>query len=96
MRSAIPFVLVALLACRTSRQAHPPHSHPVDEHITVVQGTWYFTVGEQWDRSLLRPLHVGAYAFAAKGSTMFGYCPDGAVVGVFKGPRDYLEGESRH
>jgi hypothetical protein len=20
----------------------PPHSHPVDEHITVVQGTWYF------------------------------------------------------
>ena len=60
----------------------PLHSHPVDEHITVVEGTWYFAVGEKWDRSTLRPLHVGDYAFAAKGSTMFGYCPDGAVVQV--------------
>ena len=60
----------------------PLHSHPVDEHITVVQGTWYFAVGEKWDRAALRALHVGDYAFAAKGSTMFGYCPDGAVVQV--------------
>lgn len=60
----------------------PLHSHPVDEHITVVQGTWYFAVGDSWDESNLRALHVGDYAFAAKGSTMFGYCPDGAVVQV--------------
>ncbi|HUP60489.1 MAG TPA: cupin domain-containing protein [Thermoanaerobaculia bacterium] len=147
LRIAILFLLAALLACRTSRDAHvagtsgdvspfaaasgvtrpgstaepfriiplrtmsgdveilygdpekagepfamrirelpgtiiPLHSHPVDEHITVVQGTWYFAVGEKWDRSALRALHVGDYAFAAKGSTMFGYCPDGAVVQV--------------
>ena len=60
----------------------PLHSHPVDEHITIVQGTWYFAVGEKWDRSALRALQVGDYAFAAKGSTMYGYCPDGAVVQV--------------
>lgn len=60
----------------------PLHSHPVDEHITVVQGTWYFAVGDRWDEASLRALHVGDYAFAAKGSTMFGYCPDGAVVQV--------------
>ena len=58
----------------------PLHTHPVDEHITVVQGTWYFTVGDTWDRSKLTPLHAGDYAFAPKGSTMFGECPDGAVV----------------
>ena len=23
----------------------PPHSHPVDENITVVEGTWYFGLG---------------------------------------------------
>jgi quercetin dioxygenase-like cupin family protein len=60
----------------------PLHSHPVDENITVVQGTWYFAVGEKWDRSALKELRAGDYAFAPKGSTMFGYCPDGAIVQV--------------
>lgn len=60
----------------------PLHTHPVDEHITIVQGTWYFAVGETFDRAALRELRVGDYAFAAKGTTMFGYCPDGAVVQV--------------
>lgn len=60
----------------------PLHSHPVDENITIVQGTWYFAVGEKWDKSALKELRAGDYAFAPKGSTMFGYCPDGAIVQV--------------
>jgi quercetin dioxygenase-like cupin family protein len=60
----------------------PLHSHPVDEHITVVQGTWYFAVGAEWDSTALRPLTPGTYAFAPAGSTMYGYSPDGAVVQV--------------
>lgn len=60
----------------------PLHSHPVDENITIVQGTWYFAVGEKWDKSALQELRAGDYAFAPKGSTMFGYCPDGAIVQV--------------
>jgi quercetin dioxygenase-like cupin family protein len=60
----------------------PLHSHPVDENITVVQGTWYFAVGPVWDKARLTPLHAGDYAFAPKGSTMFGYCPDGAIVQI--------------
>jgi quercetin dioxygenase-like cupin family protein len=60
----------------------PLHSHPVDEHITVVQGTWSFAVGERWDSSTLRELRVGDDAFAAKGTTMFGYSEIGAVVQV--------------
>jgi quercetin dioxygenase-like cupin family protein len=60
----------------------PLHSHPVDEHITVVQGTWYFAVGDKWDESALKALHAGDYAFAPKGATMFGYCPDGAIVQI--------------
>jgi quercetin dioxygenase-like cupin family protein len=60
----------------------PLHSHPVDENITVLQGTWYFAVGSKWDKAALHALRPGDYAFAPKGSTMFGYCPDGAVVQV--------------
>lgn len=60
----------------------PPHTHPVDEHITVVSGTWYFGIGERFDSTALRELKVGAYAFAPAGTTMFGYSPDAAVVQV--------------
>jgi len=60
----------------------PLHSHPVDENITVVQGTWFFAIGETWDRAALNALRPGDYAFAPKGSSMFGYCPDGAIVQI--------------
>ncbi|MFZ0061554.1 MAG: cupin domain-containing protein [Pyrinomonadaceae bacterium] len=60
----------------------PPHRHPVDEHITVVQGTLYFGVGEKFDYAAMKELKAGSYAFIPKGSTMFGYTPEAAVVQV--------------
>jgi quercetin dioxygenase-like cupin family protein len=60
----------------------PPHSHPVDEHITVVEGTFFFAVSDTFDLSLMKELRAGSYAFAPKGSTMFGASPDGAIVQV--------------
>jgi quercetin dioxygenase-like cupin family protein len=60
----------------------PPHSHPVDEHITVLQGSWHFAIGPEFRLDALQELKAGSYAFAPKGSTMFGYSPDGAVVQV--------------
>ena len=60
----------------------PPHTHPVDEHITVVQGTFFFAVSETFDLKLLQELKTGSYAFAPKGSTMFGAAPEAAIVQV--------------
>ncbi len=60
----------------------PPHSHPVDENITVVRGTWYFGRGESFDDKALEELKPGAYAFAPKGTWMFGYAPEEVVVQV--------------
>jgi len=60
----------------------PPHKHPVDEHITVVQGTIYFGVAEKFERAAMKEIRTGGYAFIPKGSTMFGYIPDGAIVQV--------------
>ena len=58
----------------------PPHKHPVDEHLTVVQGTLYFAVADQFDLAALKEIKAGGYAFIPKGRTMFGYIPDGAIV----------------
>jgi quercetin dioxygenase-like cupin family protein len=60
----------------------PPHSHPVDEHLTVVQGTWHFGFGDHFDTAALRELPTGGYAFAPKGAIMFGYADEAAVVQV--------------
>lgn len=60
----------------------PPHTHPVDENITVVQGTWYFGLGDTFDPKSLKELKTGSYAFAPAGSSMFGFCPEGAIVQV--------------
>jgi len=60
----------------------PPHKHPVDEHITVVQGTIFFGIGDKFDRSVAKEIKTGGYAFIPKGTTMFGFIPDGAIVQV--------------
>lgn len=60
----------------------PPHKHSADEHITIVSGTIFFGVGDKFERAAMKELKTGGYAFIPKGSTMFGYIPDGAVVQV--------------
>src|SRR5688500_13729787 len=60
----------------------PPHRHPVDEHITVVQGTLFFGIGEKFDKALATEIKAGGYAFIPKGTTMFGFTPDAAIVQV--------------
>ena len=43
-----------------------PHWHPVDEHVTVISGTFLYGVGEKFDESALRELPPGSYAFMPK------------------------------
>ena len=54
----------------------------MDENITVLQGTLYFAVGEKFDRRAMTELKAGSYALIPKGSTMFGWTPEAAIVQV--------------
>jgi quercetin dioxygenase-like cupin family protein len=40
----------------------PPHWHPVDEHLTVLSGTFRIGMGERGDEAATTALDVGAYA----------------------------------
>jgi hypothetical protein len=60
----------------------PPHSHSVDVHLTVLQGTLYFSFGEKFDRAALTELGAGSYAFIPKGSSTFSYTPEQAIVQI--------------
>lgn len=62
--------------------AIPPHRHPVDEHITVVQGKILFGIGDDYDPANAKELKAGDYAFIPAGATMFGFTPEAAIVQV--------------
>jgi hypothetical protein len=49
----------------------PPHTHPVDERITVIRGTILLGMGETFDRAKLRELPAGSYARLPKGGPHF-------------------------
>jgi hypothetical protein len=60
----------------------PPHTHPVDEHITVLAGNVCLGSGPEFDRAKLKCLGPGGYAFFPKGTTIFGESPEPATVQV--------------
>jgi quercetin dioxygenase-like cupin family protein len=40
----------------------PPHWHPTDEHLTIVQGVFRVGVGEKLTESVLHDMAVGSFA----------------------------------
>ena len=63
-------------------QIVPPHTHPEDEHVVVVQGTWFVAAGERFDRARLQPLAVGDYAFVGQGQAHFAWSKGMTVIQV--------------
>ena len=59
-----------------------PHTHPEDENIVVVQGSWTVAMGDRIDRSALRPLEVGAYTFVPKRMAHFGWARTATIIQV--------------
>jgi quercetin dioxygenase-like cupin family protein len=49
----------------------PPHTHPTDENLTVIQGTMLLGMGDVFDRAKLRELPAGSYAKLPKGQPHF-------------------------
>ena len=37
------------------------HTHPDDEIITVIEGTWYLGIGERFDETKLKPYPAGSF-----------------------------------
>jgi quercetin dioxygenase-like cupin family protein len=58
----------------------PPHWHPVDEHVTVVSGTFLFGTGEKFDTNAMRELPPGSYAFMPKRARHFAEAKGDTVI----------------
>lgn len=47
------------------------HTHPVDEYITVLEGTWFFGIGESYEAAGLKKYVVGGFVHIPAGTPHF-------------------------
>lgn len=71
------------------------HTHPHDELVTVIEGTWYLGEGERFDPAKLKGYPAGSFIVIPAGVSHFVAAKeDGAIVqlsGTGKFGTDYLE-----
>jgi ChrR Cupin-like domain len=58
----------------------PPHWHPVDENLTVLNGTFRIGMGERGDEAATTALGVGAYALLPAKMPHYAWADDNTVV----------------
>jgi quercetin dioxygenase-like cupin family protein len=71
------------------------HTHPHDELVTVIEGTWYLGEGERFDAAKLRGYPAGSFIVIPAGVPHFVAAKEGSVIvqlsGTGKFGTDYLE-----
>ena len=71
------------------------HTHPRDELVTVLRGTWYLGAGERFDASKIKGYPVGSFVVIPAGVPHFVATKKGPVVvqlnGTGKFATDYIE-----
>jgi quercetin dioxygenase-like cupin family protein len=58
-----------------------PHWNPDEAHtVTVLSGTWYYAVGEQWDEAKLTAYPAGSFLAEPPKTPHYSWAKDGEVV----------------
>lgn len=60
----------------------PPHTHPVDEVVTVISGTFSLGMGESADRNTARPLPAGSFVALPPDMPHFVFIEEETVVQI--------------
>jgi len=71
------------------------HTHPQDEPVTVIEGTWYLGEAAKFDSAKLKGYPAGSFILIPAGVPHFVAAKEGTVVvqvsGIGKFQTDYLE-----
>jgi len=59
-----------------------PHTHPIDENITVVKGTWSLGMGRRFNRSALEPMATGTFGIAPKDMAHFAWSKTETILQI--------------
>src|SRR5205823_13845319 len=71
------------------------HTHPQDELVTVIEGTWYLGEGAKFDSAKLKGYQAGSFIVITAGTTHFVAVHESTVVvqlsGIGKFQTNYLQ-----
>ena len=59
-----------------------PHTHPIDENITVVKGSWSLGMGRRFNRSALEPMDTGTFGVAPKNMAHFAWSKTETILQI--------------
>lgn len=59
-----------------------PHTHPMDEHITVISGTFQMGLGEKFDEKAMTPMPAGSFMVMPKNAPHFALTRGETIVQV--------------
>jgi quercetin dioxygenase-like cupin family protein len=59
-----------------------PHTHPVDERVTVISGAFAMSEGEKFDKAALKDMPIGSVAIFPRGCVMFGFAREDTIIQV--------------
>jgi hypothetical protein len=57
-----------------------PHSHPTDEHITVIKGSFYMGVGEMFDEKAAKEIPTGGFAVMLTGTRHYAFSKEECII----------------
>jgi quercetin dioxygenase-like cupin family protein len=60
----------------------PPHTHPTDEHVTVISGTFLVGMGEKFDARKTMALKTGGFVTAPAGAAHYAVAQGPTIVQV--------------
>ncbi len=69
----------------------PPHTHPNDENITVISGTFNIGMGDKLDEKKGDALKAGGFARAPKGMQHYAWFTEDTIVQLHAGRRSAQE-----
>lgn len=58
----------------------PAHTHPNDENVTVLSGTFHIGTGDKLDEKKGETVKVGGYSYVAKGMTHYAWFSEDTVI----------------
>lgn len=59
-----------------------PHTHPVDENIVILKGSWALGMGEHYRKDALESMEPGDFGFAQKGMAHFAVSKTDTIIQV--------------
>ena len=59
-----------------------PHTHPIDENIVVVKGSWAVGMGDRFNRQALEPMEVGTYGLVPRTMAHFALSKTDTIIQV--------------